>query len=109
MITVKAVITVVVTLQKVATAVDRRLCPEPGDNATLEEHFRELGVLTPLTVSLTTAAPALLLSAFARHGLGARRDLHSPRAAGGTGTLTAMPRARPSRRWFWPRRPHWRT
>ncbi|MEU8649807.1 caspase family protein [Streptomyces sp. NPDC048737] len=89
---VTAVITVVVTLQKVATAVDRRLHPEPGDNATLEEHFRELGVLTPLTVSLTTAALALLLSAFARHDLGARRDLYSPRAAGGTGTLTAIAR-----------------
>ncbi|MGV9559241.1 caspase family protein [Streptomyces sp. NPDC003522] len=83
---VTAVITAVVSLQKAATAVSRRW----GKADDIEYYAHDGHLFTPLNFSLATAALALLLTVLARHDLGTRRDLYSPRAAGGTGTFTAI-------------------
>jgi hypothetical protein len=47
-------------------------------------------VPSPPYLSLITAVLALVLAALARHDLGSHHDLYSPRAAGGTRTLTSI-------------------
>ncbi|MFF8191018.1 caspase family protein [Streptomyces bobili] len=84
---VTAVITVVIALQRAATAVDRR---QNEQSTEIEDHVGDLAVFTPLDVCLVTAVLALVLTALARQDLGAHRDLYSPRAAGGTATMTSI-------------------
>ncbi|MEU1854090.1 caspase family protein [Streptomyces sp. NPDC019990] len=83
-----AVTTLFMTIRAAAVAVAERSDRGPGGN--VEDHVHAHGALTFLTVSLVTAALALVVGAFARHALGGRRDRYSQQAASGTRTVTAV-------------------
>ncbi|MFC9506923.1 caspase domain-containing protein [Streptomyces sp. NPDC057002] len=85
---VTAVITFVLALQAAVTAITER--GDAGVTGNVEDYIRAHGALTPLTVCLITGALALVVGAFARHELGARRKLYTSKAASGTHTLTAV-------------------
>jgi hypothetical protein len=68
---VTAVVTLVLALQAAAVAVMER--GDEGVYGNVEDNIREHGALTPLTVCLIAGAVALVVGAFARHDLGARR------------------------------------
>ncbi|WP_051835438.1 caspase family protein [Streptomyces sp. NRRL S-481] len=85
---VGAVVTLVMAVRAAAVAIAER--SDQGVGGSIEDKIREQGALAPLTVSLITAALALVVGAFARHDLGRRRERYSPRAASGTRTLTSV-------------------
>ncbi|WDV53090.1 caspase family protein [Streptomyces coeruleorubidus] len=83
-----AVVTLVLGLQAAVVAVMER--GDEGVHGNIEENIREHGALTPLTVCLIAGAVALVVGAFARHDLGARREQYTRQAASGTHTLTSI-------------------
>ena len=85
---VTAVITLVVAIQAAVVAVLER--SDEGVNGNIEDNIHKHGALPPLTACLITGAVALVVGAFARHDLGARREHYTERAAGGTHTLTSI-------------------
>lgn len=85
---VTAVVTLVLAIQAAAVAVMER--SDEGVYGNVEDNIREHGALMPLTVCLITGAVALVVSAFARHDLGARRERYTRQAASGTHTLTSI-------------------
>jgi hypothetical protein len=85
---VTAVVTLVLALQAAAVAVMER--GDEGVYGNVEDNIREHGALTPLTVCLIAGAVALVVGAFARHDLGARREQYTRQAASGTHTLTSI-------------------
>ncbi|MFJ8047186.1 hypothetical protein [Streptomyces luteogriseus] len=76
------------TIQRGAVAVVARA--DAGVTGNVEDDIREYGALTPLIVCLITGAAALVVGAFARHDLGARREHYTNQAASGTQTLTSV-------------------
>ncbi|MEU4490324.1 caspase family protein [Streptomyces purpurascens] len=85
---VTAVITLVLAIQAAVAAVMER--GDAGVYGNIEDNVREHGALTPLIVCLITGAVALVVGAFARHDLGARREQDTSKTATGTHTLTAI-------------------
>jgi hypothetical protein len=85
---VTALAMLVMTLQRGAVAVVERA--DAGVYGNVEDNIREQGALTPLIVCLITGAAALVVGAFARHDLDARREHYTRQAASGTHTLTSM-------------------
>ncbi|WP_327434763.1 caspase family protein [Streptomyces sp. NBC_01236] len=85
---VTAVVTLVLAIQAAVVAVMER--SDEGVYGNVEDNIREHGALTPLTVCLITGAVALVVGAFARHDLGARREHYTRQAASGTHTLTSI-------------------
>ncbi|MDX3128574.1 hypothetical protein PV367_01860, partial [Streptomyces europaeiscabiei] len=85
---VTAVATLVLAIQLAVVAVVER--GDEGVNGNIEENIREHGALPPLTVCLITGAVALVVGAFARRDLGARREQYTRQAASGTHTLTSI-------------------
>ncbi|MEU3983724.1 caspase family protein [Streptomyces sp. NPDC026672] len=85
---VTAVVTFVLAIQAATVAVLER--SREGLYGNVEDNIRAHGALTPLTVCLLTGAVALVVGAFARHDLGARREHYSGRAEGGTRTMTSI-------------------
>lgn len=85
---VTAVVTLVLAIQAAAVAVMER--SDEGPYGDVKDNISEHGALTPLTVCLITGAVALVVSAFARHDLGARRERYTRQAASGTHTLTSI-------------------
>ncbi|GAP47842.1 caspase family protein [Streptomyces azureus] len=83
-----AVVTLVLALQAAVVAVMER--GDQGVHGNVEDNIREHGALTPLTVCLIAGAVALVVGAFARHDLGARREQYTRQAASGTHTLTSI-------------------
>jgi hypothetical protein len=85
---VTAVGTLIWTLQAAAVAVVERSNEGVGGN--VEDNIHEHGALPPLIVCLITAALALVVSAFARHDVAARRERYTRRTAGSTHTVTSI-------------------
>ncbi|MFE0453927.1 caspase family protein [Streptomyces sp. NPDC058914] len=85
---VTAVLTIVLTAQGAVDAVDARRAAGPAGR--LRDHVQASGMLVPLTVSLLTAATALVLGAFTRHELTARRDRCTPAAQSAAETMTTV-------------------
>lgn len=85
---VTAVATLVLAIQLAVVAVVER--GDEGVNGNIEDNIREHGALPPLTVCLITGAVALIVGAFARRDLGARREHYTRQAASGTHTLTSI-------------------
>ncbi|MFI7015354.1 caspase domain-containing protein [Streptomyces sp. NPDC050164] len=85
---VTAVVTLVLALQAAVVAVMER--GDDGVYGNVEDNVSEHGALTPLTVCLIAGAVALVVGAFARHDLGARREQYTRQAASGTHTLTSI-------------------
>ncbi len=85
---VTAVITLVLAIQAAVAAVMER--GDAGVYGNVEDNVREHGALTPLIVCLITGAVALVVGAFARHDLRARREHYTSKAASGTHTLTSI-------------------
>jgi hypothetical protein len=85
---VTAVAMLVLAMQTAGVAVMER--GEEGVYGNVEDNISEHGSLTPLIVCLITGAVALVVGAFARHDLGARREHYTRRAATGTHTLTSV-------------------
>jgi hypothetical protein len=85
---VTAVVTLVLAIQAAVVAVMER--SNEGVYGNVEDNIHEHGALTPLTVCLITGAVALVVGAFARHELGARREHYTRQAASGTHTLTSI-------------------
>ncbi|WP_432154110.1 caspase family protein [Streptomyces tricolor] len=83
-----AAVTLVLAVQAAVAAVVER--SREGVYGNIEDNIREHGALTPLAVSLITAAVALVVGALARYDLEARRDRYDRRAATGTRTLTSF-------------------
>ncbi|MEU0999812.1 caspase family protein [Streptomyces tibetensis] len=85
---VTALAMLVMTIQRGVVAVVARA--DAGVYGNVEDDIREQGALTPLIVCLITGAVALVVGAFARHDLDARREHYTRRAASGTHTLTSV-------------------
>ncbi|MFJ4534514.1 caspase domain-containing protein [Streptomyces tibetensis] len=85
---VTALAMLVMTIQRGVAAVVARA--DAGVTGNVEDDIRAYGALTPLIVCLITGAAALVVGAFARHDLGARREHYTRRAASGTHTLTSV-------------------
>ncbi|MFJ1807447.1 MULTISPECIES: caspase domain-containing protein [unclassified Streptomyces] len=85
---VTAVITVVLAVQAAAVAVADRI--EDGSQGDIEADVAQQDALTPLTVSLITAALALVVGALARHVLVSRRERYTTSAANGTRSMTSL-------------------
>lgn len=83
-----AVITVILAAVGAAKAVNERIDAPQGPE--IEDHVREFGMLTSLTVCLITAATALVLTALARHDLRSRQDRYTTSASSWTGTLSSL-------------------
>ncbi|GGS65308.1 caspase family protein [Streptomyces cinerochromogenes] len=86
-----AAITLVLAVQAAVAAVVER--GGEGVYGNIEDDIAEHGALTPLTVSLITAAAALALGGFARHDLRVRRERYERKAATGIRTLTSLAKA----------------
>jgi hypothetical protein len=78
----------VLTAQGAVDAVEARRAAGPGGR--LRDHVQASGMLVPLTVSLLTAATALVLGAFTRHELNVRRDRCTPAAQSAAETMTTV-------------------
>ncbi|WP_053667778.1 caspase family protein [Streptomyces sp. NRRL B-1140] len=76
------------TMQRGVVAVVARA--DAGEAGNVEDNIREQGALTPLIVCLITGAAALVVGAYARHDLDARREHYTRQAVSGTHTLTAV-------------------
>jgi len=83
-----AVITVILAIQAAMAAVGDRKEDGPGGN--IEDNVHEHAALTPLTVSLLTAAAALVLVALARHDLDSQRKFYTKSALNVTRPLTSL-------------------
>ncbi|WP_326668738.1 caspase family protein [Streptomyces canus] len=83
-----AVIAVILGIQAAAAAVGDRSETGPGGN--IEDNVRDQGALVPLTVSVLTAAAALVLVALARHDLESRRESYTKSALKVTRPLTSL-------------------
>ncbi|MFJ6902018.1 caspase domain-containing protein [Streptomyces hokutonensis] len=83
-----AVITVILATQAAVAAVQDRSKKGPG--GSIEHNVREHAALTPLTVSLLTAAAALVLVALARHDLDSQRKFYTKSALNVTRPLTSL-------------------
>ncbi|MET9735934.1 caspase family protein [Streptomyces sp. NPDC006458] len=84
---VTSVLTLVLAIQAGVAAVMAR---SDAVDSSIEQEVREHGALAPLTVCLITGAVALVVGAFARHDLGARREHYTTQAASITRTLTSI-------------------
>lgn len=83
-----AVITVILATQAAVAAVQDRSKKGPG--GSIEHNVHEHAALTPLTVSLLTAAAALVLVALARHDLDSQRKFYTKSALNVTRPLTSL-------------------
>ncbi|MHB9863674.1 caspase family protein [Streptomyces sp. YIM S03343] len=83
-----AVITVVLAAQAAVEAVVER--SHDGEGGSIAVVVNEHGVFTPLTISLFTAAAALVLGALARHELDSRRELYAKSASNVVQPLTSV-------------------
>jgi hypothetical protein len=83
---VTAVVLFVLAAQGAAEAIERRRT----QGGSIETHVHDVEALTPLTVSLVTAAAALVLVPLARHHLDVWRERYTKSASGLTRTLTAL-------------------
>ncbi|MEU2062297.1 hypothetical protein [Streptomyces sp. NPDC013455] len=83
-----AAVSVVLAVQAALAAVVER--SGEGVYGNVEDNVREHGALTPLVVSLITAAVTLVAGALARHELAARRNRYARPAASTTRTLTSL-------------------
>ncbi|MGW6404972.1 caspase family protein [Streptomyces sp. NPDC055134] len=84
---VTSVITLIMAAVRAEQAVENRRAEGPG--GMLETHVEAVGMLSPLTTCLITAAAALVLGAFARHYLRARGNSYTAQATGTTNFLIA--------------------
>lgn len=85
---VTAVVTLILAVQKAALAVEDRSSAGRGGN--IEDNVQDHGALAPLTVSLITAAVALVAGTLARHDLDARLERYSQSASSGTRSVTSI-------------------